>query len=252
MLRNEADGIKEKVRKGYSNIAKTGQSCYGCCQSSCDKGKIAQEIGYSEEDVKQFGDANFSLGCGNPTAFIEIKEGMVIVDLGSGPGFDSLLAAKRVGKTGKVYGIDMTEEMIKLANENAKKHGFADICEFKLADIEKLPLPDSSVDIIFSNCVINLAPSKENVFKEAHRVLKVGGKMCVSDIVLLSELTEEQKKDEKMLIGCISGAIMKEKYLQIIEKTGFKIVKTKSNKDINEKYYYGLNIESLTYIAEKV
>lgn len=243
--------IKDKVKEGYTDIAKNKYSCQGCCASK-QQSKIASEIGYSEDDIKEFGSANLGLGCGNPTQFIEIKEGFTVVDLGSGPGFDSFLAAKKVGKKGKVIGIDMTEEMIKLANENAVKYGYADICEFKLGDIENIPLQDNTVDLIFSNCVINLAPSKEKVFKEAHRILKKGGKVCISDIVLLEELTQEQRSNKQLLVGCVAGAWLKDRYLQLIEKVGFKIVTTKSNKDISKKQYQGINLESLTYVAEKV
>jgi Methylase involved in ubiquinone/menaquinone biosynthesis len=202
--------VKKIVKKKYSKIAKNGGSC--CCQCGCgtldekNKKKISKAIGYSEEEINTVPEANLGLGCGNPTAFSNIKEGYTVLDLGSGAGFDCFLASKKVGKTGKVIGLDMTKEMINKARILAKEYGYTNV-EFKLGDIEKMPIEDRSVDVIISNCVINLAPNKQEVFKEAYRVLKSGGKMYVSDIVLLGELTEEQLKDEDLLTGCVAGAL---------------------------------------------
>ena len=180
----------------------------------------------------------------NPTALAEIKEGYTVLDLGSGAGFDCFLAVKRVGKNGKVIGVDMTPKMIEKAKGNADKYGYKNV-EFKLGEIEDLPIEDKSIDVIISNCVINLSPDKSKVFKESYRALKKTGKMFVSDIVLLGELTLEQKNDPDLLSGCVAGALQKEDYLNIIKKVGFKVKILGEDKEISKTQYKGINLESL-------
>jgi len=245
------DDVKKIVREKYGKIAKAGNGC-GC---SCNCGnasneQVARSIGYSEHDAKALPDANLGLGCGNPTALGEINEGMTVLDLGSGAGFDCFLAAKKAGKTGKVIGVDMTEAMVKKARENAKKYGYSNV-EFRLGEIERLPVDSGSVDAVISNCVINLSPDKQKVFDEVHRVLKKGGKMFISDIVLLEELTEAQKNDEELLAGCVGGAVLKEDYLKLIKDAGFTLEAHSEDKGISERQYGGLPIESLKLVARK-
>ena len=169
---------------------------------------------------------------------------MIVLDLGSGAGFDSFLAAKKVGNTGKVIGVDMTEEMIQKAQGLASKYGYRNV-EFRYGDIENLPVDDESVDVVISNCVINLAPDKLKVFREAYRVLKQNGRMYVSDIVLLEELTEEQRCNEELIAGCVGGALLKEDYLKIINNAGFKYNILDEDIDISKTQYQGFNLESL-------
>jgi ArsR family transcriptional regulator len=233
--------IKKIVKDSYKNIAKKSSSCCGEKQDDID---IAKSIGYTEDEIAIAKEANLGLGCGNPTAFANIKEGDTVLDLGSGAGFDAFLALKRVGKSGKVYGIDMTEEMIKKARGLADKYGFKNV-EFRLGDIDNLPFEAKSIDIIISNCVINLAPDKSKVFKEAYRVLKDNGRMFVSDIVLLEDLTKEQKNDERLIAGCVGGALLKKDYLKIISETGFCINIIEEDTDISKRQYHGINLESL-------
>jgi arsenite methyltransferase len=239
------DEVKEIIRKGYSEISEKG-----CCgsQLGCDNSKsnvdISKSIGYSEDEINNVGEANLGLGCGNPTAFGGIKEGDVVLDLGSGAGFDAFLAAKKVGKSGKVIGVDITEKMIKKAKGLAEKNGYKNV-EFILGDIENLPLDDDSVDVIISNCVINLAPDKGKVFAEARRVMKDDGRMFVSDIVLLEDLAEEKKKDESLLCGCVGGALLKNDYLKVIKNAGFDYDIFGEDKEISKEQYNGINLESL-------
>jgi len=207
-------------------------------------------VGYSDDEMNAVPDANLGLGCGNPTALGEIKEGDVVLDLGSGAGFDCFLAAKKAGSSGKVIGVDMTKEMIEKAEKNAKQYGYKNV-EFRFGDIENLPVDDSSVDVIISNCVINLAPDKLKVFKEAYRVLKNNGKMFVSDIVLLEELTEEQKNDGDLVAGCVGGALLKEDYLKIIIDAGLQHKIISEDKEISKIQYQGIPLESLHIEASK-
>ena len=245
--------VKKIVKKGYSKIATDSSSCCSCGCGSADQ-KTAQEIsksiGYSEEEMNAVPEANLGLGCGNPTAFSNIKEGDTVLDLGSGAGFDCFLASRKVGKTGKVIGLDMTEAMIDKARILARMHGYSNV-EFRLGDIEKMPLSDSSVDVIISNCVINLAPDKSKVFREAHRVLKSGGKMYVSDIVLLRKLTDEQLDDEDLLCSCVAGALLKKDYLDKMEEAGFVVKIVAEDKDISKTQYHGIPLESLKVEATK-
>lgn len=241
--------IKKIVKERYGKIADTGCGC-SCGCNSMNNEQIAKSLGYSKQDIKAVPDANMGLGCGNPTALGEIKEGMVVLDLGSGAGFDCFLAAKKVGKTGKVIGIDMTERMIQKARENAKKYGLKNV-EFRLGDIEELPVDDNSVDVIISNCVINLAPDKAKVFSEAFRVLKKGGKLLVSDIVLLKELSEMDKNDEKLIAGCVGGAILKKEYLKLIKDAGLDVRILSEDREISDRQYSGLPVESLKIAAYK-
>lgn len=222
-MKNPAD-IKSIIKKEYGHIAQTSAQC-GCGSCGCNSNQTVQkqsgEMGYSVDELTAVPDgSNLGLGCGNPTAIASLKEGDVVLDLGSGAGFDVFLAAKKIGPTGKAIGVDMTDEMLKKARENAQKGGFANV-EFKKGDIENLPLDDNSVDVVISNCVINLAPDKARVFKETYRVLKTGGRLMVSDVVLVKPLPEELKNDQDLLIGCISGAIPKEDYLNLLKQTGF-------------------------------
>jgi SAM-dependent methyltransferase len=252
---NKEEKIKSQVRKRYGNIAKNTSSCgcsiSNCCSSSPPNKQISKTIGYSEEEMSAVPDgANLGLGCGNPTAFSSIKEGYTVLDLGSGAGFDCFLASKKVGQTGKVIGLDMTEEMINKARILAKEHGYLNV-EFRLGDIEKMPIEDSSVDVIISNCVINLAPDKSKVFKEAYRVLKSGGKMYVSDIVLLGQLSEEQQNDEDLLTSCVAGALHKDDYLNKIKQTGFSVKIVGEDTELSKTQYSNLPIESLKIEATK-
>jgi len=240
--------VKKTVKEAYGKIA---QDCGGCCNCGCgrpDVEKISKDIGYSDEELAVPG--NLGLGCGNPLALGKIKEGETVLDLGSGAGFDCFLAARKVGKTGKVIGVDFTEEMILKARENASKNGY-DHVEFRQGDIEDLPVEDDLVDVIISNCVINLSVDKLKVFKEAYRVLKKGGRMYVSDIVLLSELGEEQKNDKDLLSGCVAGALLKEDYLKLMKKARFEVRVLSEDKDISKRQYAGINLESLKVVGEK-
>jgi SAM-dependent methyltransferase len=186
---------------------------------------ISRQIGYTEEELETVpGGAHLGLGCGNPVALASLKEGEIVLDLGSGAGFDCFLAANKVGKTGRVIGVDMTPDMLEKARGNAEKGNYTNV-EFRLGEIEYLPVADSSVDIIISNCVINLAPDKRHVFREAFRVLKSGGRMTISDIVLLKQLPDYIKNSIEAYIGCLSGAIMKEEYIGAIKTAGFQSVR---------------------------
>jgi arsenite methyltransferase len=222
------DEIKKMVREGYGQIASQGGSCClpqaSCCGGVTSFEDLSRKIGYSEEELKAAPEgANLGLGCGNPLALASLKEGEIVLDLGSGGGFDCFLAAKQVGETGRVIGIDMTPEMIERAQENARKGGFPNT-EFRLGEIENLPVSDGFVDIIISNCVINLSPDKPRVFREAFRVLKPGGRLMISDIVLLKPLPEAVLKSVGAYLACVSGAILKNEYLSAIQESGFEKV----------------------------
>ena len=205
--------IRKVVRKNYGKIAKEDFPC--CGQEN------SQRIGYTETELKSVPEgANFSLGCGNPIALASLKEGETVLDLGSGGGLDCFLAARKVGEKGKVIGVDMTTEMLDKARENARKGGHKNV-EFRLGEIENLPVADSSVDVIISNCVINLSPDKKRVFEEAFRALRPGGRVMVSDIVLLKNLPEALKKSKKAYTACVSGAMKKAEYLELMKEAGF-------------------------------
>ncbi len=220
--------IKQVVREGYAQIAKRGGSC---CQPSLAE-DIGKKIGYSEEELGSVPEgANLGLGCGNPTALASLKEGETVLDLGSGAGFDAFLAANQVGEKGKVIGVDMTPDMIAKARTNAQKGGYKNV-DFRLGEIENIPCADKSVDVVISNCVINLSPDKKQVFKEAFRVLKPGGRLMVSDIVLLKELPEFIKQSVAAYVGCISGALPKNDYLEAITGAGFQEVRV-----VDETYF---------------
>jgi SAM-dependent methyltransferase len=245
------DKIRQSVREAYSRRVNESpaSSCCGsttftengnsnaCSTNACGGAitlpaeqreeflqKYSKELGYTEEDLDKIPDgANLALGCGNPTAHASIKEGETVLDLGSGGGLDCFIAANKVGKTGKVIGVDMTPAMLSRARENAVKGNYDNV-EFRLGEIENLPVADNSVDLIISNCVINLSPDKQQVFNEAFRVLKPKGRLMVSDIVLLRELPDVIRRDAAAYASCIGGAIMKDQYLGAIKNAGFKEV----------------------------
>lgn len=215
--------MKDFIKKLYGSIAKgKTKSCCTADWSCCTRTDVSETIGYTKEELASMPQgADMGLGCGNPTAFASLKKGETVVDLGSGGGLDVFLAAKRVGESGKAIGIDMTESMIEKAKENAEKGGFKNV-EFKLGDIENIPLDDGIADCIISNCVINLAEDKQKVFNEAFRILKPGGRLMVSDMVLVMDLPERILKSAEMYAGCISGALKKEEYLDKIKNAGFE------------------------------
>lgn len=224
--------IKGFIRKRYGEIARTRRSC--CGSSTRAHVDAALSMGYSEEDLRDVPEAsNMGLGCGNPTALASLKEGETVLDLGSGSGFDVFLAAKRVGPSGNAIGVDMTEEMVLKAKAAASKYGYKNV-EFRLGEIENLPIEDNSIDVIISNCVINLSPDKERVFQEAYRVLKTGGRIMISDLVTEGELPESIRKSFDAWAGCVAGALEKNQYLTTIKRAGFKNVKIVSERTFNE------------------
>jgi arsenite methyltransferase len=222
----EEEQIKSVVRDAYAKVAKREVSIpLNPVKSCCGGGNLAYDIsraiGYNDEELASVPEgANLGLGCGNPTALASLKTGETVLDLGSGAGFDSFLAANAVGPDGLVIGVDMTPEMIDIAQANARKGGYSNV-DFRLGELEHLPVADNTIDVIISNCVINLAPDKAAVFAEAFRVLKPGGRFAVSDMVLLKELPQVIRDSAAGYVGCISGAIMKDAYLATIQDAGF-------------------------------
>jgi len=251
----ENQEIKKEVRAVYGNIARQSSSCCGSKslpeRSCCGPDAKSQSIGYSPEDLKSVPDgANLGLGCGNPVALASLKEGETVLDLGSGAGFDCFLAANIVGDTGKVIGVDMTQEMVDRARENAQKNDYKNV-EFRLGEIENLPVDDNSIDVIISNCVINLSTDKPKVFQEAYRVLKPGGRLMVSDMVLLKKLPKYIKDSVEAYVGCIAGAEMKDDYLKMIEEAGFNGVGAVNEEKLKEAKKLGHPIFSIKVQAIK-
>lgn len=206
--------LTSAVEEHYAAVARGEASA-----CSVPKEELAKSIGYSEEELALAGDANLGLGCGNPLALTQIKPGMTVLDLGSGAGFDAFLAWNRVGSTGRVIGVDMTDDMLSLARQNAEKRGATNV-EFRKGFIEKLPVESGTVDYVISNCVINLSSDKPSVFREIARVLKPGGHFAVSDIVLLKALPDELAKSISAYVGCISGASLLNDYLSMALAAG--------------------------------
>lgn len=229
----EADKIRQQVRESYAEVAEAsdGGNCCGevssCCGVSDDAAintLISTRLGYSEADLGRVPEgADMGLGCGNPRAIASLKPGEVVIDLGSGGGFDAFLAAAEVGGEGGVIGIDMTPAMLSKARANAEKGGFSQV-EFRLGEIEYLPVADDSADVIISNCVINLSPDKPQVFADAYRVLKPGGRLAISDVVATAEMPEEMKNDPALHSGCMAGASLIDDLAAMIAEAGFEAV----------------------------
>lgn len=226
MHEHNPDNVRDAVRDSYAKVA-TGQQTGCCCSSSscCSPGEIAsieaQRIGYTDADLAAVPDgANMGLGCGNPQAIAALQPGEVVVDLGSGGGFDCFLAAPRVGPAGRVIGVDMTPEMVGKARANAVAGGYTNV-EFRLGEIEALPVADNSVDVIMSNCVINLSPEKPRVFREACRILKSGGRLAISDVVATADIPAEVRADLQLLSSCVSGASTVAALEAMLHEAGF-------------------------------
>lgn len=243
----EPDEIKKAVRETYSQVAERSTSCCdevsqtssSCCppqEAKITTVNLAEALGYDTEGMPVSATESFA-GCGNPVALASLKEGEVVLDLGSGAGLDMFVASKKVGETGKVIGVDMTPAMIEKAQKNAEELGITNV-DFRFGDIEDMPVDDNSVDVVISNCVINLAPSKAKVFQEAYRVLKPGGRVMVSDIVLSKPLPKEVSDEVVNYTGCIGGAILDEEYLQHMRDAGFENVEitSKAGKSLHGAY----------------
>jgi len=219
--------IRKAVSERYGKIAMRDDSCCGSvntCECGCSQETASKVIGYSDEQLGAIPDgADLGLGCGNPTALASLKAGEVVLDLGSGAGIDCFLAANAVGQSGRVIGVDMTQQMLERSRGNARKGDYQNV-EFRLGEIENLPIADNSVDVVISNCVINLSPDKGRVFKETYRALKPGGRIMISDIVLLKELPDAIKSSIAAYVGCVAGATIKQEYLETIEAAGFQEV----------------------------
>jgi arsenite methyltransferase len=244
--------IQKNVKSGYADIVKRGtkkpflSNFFQCCDPKAIASDIGKKIGYSEEDLKNVPeDANLGIGCGNPTALASIKKGETILDLGSGAGFDCFLASRETGETGKVIGVDITPEMVAQAQKNATKGNYKNV-EFKVGEIENLPVESNSIDLIISNCVINLSNQKEQVFKEAFRVAKPNGRIMISDIILLTELPDYVKNSVEGHIACLSGAVRKDDYINAIAKAGFTDIR------IDRQAHFPIELMLNDPIAEKI
>ncbi len=236
--------IRDSVRKGYSQIAKGNTGC-GCGCGSTATNTFAESIGYTSQELDVLPDgANMGLSCGNPTAIADLRSGQVVLDLGSGGGFDVFIAAKKVGEKGRVIGVDMTADMITKARAGIEKFtqktGLSNV-EFRLGEIEHLPAADESIDVVISNCVINLSPDKQQVWKEIARVLKPGGKACISDLALKKALPEKVLKSVTAIVGCIAGAVLIDDTKNMIKQAGLSDIK------IEEKVY---NIDVMTGVND--
>jgi arsenite methyltransferase len=238
--------VRESVKKRYGEIARNSSDTGGCCSSSCccsptsslDAANASRLLGYSAEQIGSApAGSNLGLGCGNPLFLAALKTGETVLDLGSGPGFDSFLAAVQVGPSGRVIGVDMTPEMVSKAKEQAASGPYANI-EFRLGQIEKLPVSDSSVDVIISNCVVNLSPNKKEVFREAFRVLKPGGRLAISDVIATMDLPEDFRNDAALHSSCIAGAETAVKLEAMLRESGFQEIKIEPKQ------------ESLVFISE--
>jgi ubiquinone/menaquinone biosynthesis C-methylase UbiE len=221
----DQEAVRESVRENYGKIAAENRSCCGptCCNGV--PGSPADKLGYSPDDTQSVpAGSNLGLGCGNPLAIASLQTGQTVLDLGSGAGFDCFLAAKAVGPSGKVIGVDMTPEMIAKARKNAAKSGYENV-EFRIGEIEHLPVANSSVDVIISNCVINLSPDKRRVIEDAFRVLKPGGRLAISDIVATQELPERVRNDLALHSGCLAGATPIQELRKFLANAGFRDVK---------------------------
>lgn len=264
-----SEELKKQVKEKYGEIANQSKDANesSCCGSECCSDEVYNIMSEDYKDISGYNsDADLGLGCGLPTKFAKIKKGDTVIDLGSGAGNDCFIAASETGETGKVIGIDFTENMIEKANSNLKKSGFKNI-EFRHGDIEDIPVDSETADVVISNCVLNLVPDKNRVFGEIYRVMKPGGHFSISDIVLKGELPEKIKKAGEMYAGCVSGAIQKDEYLEIISKSGFVNLEIQKENAINlpkeilSKYLKATEIEnymesssgiySITVYAEK-
>lgn len=249
------DQIRQNVRHRYKQIALQGvsnSSCcspsdVGCCHTDVDHRAVSGKLGYSKNELSAVPEgANLGLGCGNPQAIAELKPGETVLDLGSGAGFDCFLAARQVGDNGRVIGVDMTPEMVSRARQNADNGSFSNV-DFRLGEIEHLPVADESIDVILSNCVINLSPDKPQVFKEAYRVLKKGGRLAVSDVILTAELPPEIKNDlDVSYSGCVSGASSMDELQTMLEQNGFSQIKIRpkdASKAFIKEWFPGVQVE---------
>ncbi len=228
----DPDAVRELVREGYTEVIGRASSCCGSAPAHVDE--VTRKLGYSEDDLAAIPDgANLGVGCGNPTAIDALAPGEVVVDLGSGAGMDAFLASSQVGPTGSVIGVDMTDAMLAQARKNAESAGITNV-EFRKGNIEELPIDDESVDVILSNCVINLSPEKDKVYREAYRVLKPGGRVMVSDIVIERELPDFIRESIEAYVGCMGGASLRPVYLQTIRDAGFSEVRVESEGKFSE------------------
>ena len=239
------DDIRTVVRQKYGDIAKAGtEGCgcgpSGCCGSPGDVAdQVAEYVGYTRKELDVLPDgANLGLGCGNPLAHAAPKPGEVVLDLGAGAGMDAFLAAREVGPTGRVIGVDMTAQMLEKARANAARAGVENV-EFRLGEIEHLPVADASVDLIISNCVVNLSPAKDQVFREAFRVLKHGGRLVVSDLVLVRPLSDEVRRSVEAYVGCVAGAALREDYLRAISGAGFQDIQVVEERSYGDAALFG-------------
>ena len=259
MTQNKNDRIREQVRERYAGIATSGKSGCGCSTPSCCSTQApsakaqSAKLGYSKKDLEAAPEsANMGLGCGNPQAIAGLMKGEVVLDLGAGGGFDCFLAARQVGARGLVIGVDMTPEMVAKARGNARKGGFKNV-EFRLGEIEHLPVADASVDVILSNCVINLSPDKARVYREAFRVLKPGGRLAISDVVAIKPVPKAVRDDFNKHSGCVAGALQMRKLEGILRSTGFRqcrvMVKEQSREFIKE-WFPGSGIERYVRSAD--
>lgn len=255
------DDVRQNVRENYAAVADAsngGESCgveSSCCGVSDDAAintLISTRLGYSEDDLEKVPEgADMGLGCGNPRAIASLKPGEVVVDLGCGGGFDAFLAAHEVGETGRVIGIDMTPTMISKARSNAEKGNFTNV-EFRLGEIEHLPIADNTADIIISNCVINLSPNKSQVFADALRILKPGGRLAISDVVASAEMPEEMKNDPLLHAGCMAGASLIDELEVMMGEAGFsdiRIAPKDGSRDFIKDWAPGRGVESYVLSA---
>ena len=246
--------IKEVVKGRYAQIAKQDQqSCCSSCACGVNPSALTEAIGYSREDLEHVPqEAILGLGCGNPTAIADLEAGKVVLDLGSGAGIDVFLAAKKVGPTGRVIGVDMTQEMVDKAERIARNHGYGNV-EFRVGEIERLPVENESVDVVISNCVINLCPDKSKAFREAYRVLKPGGRLTVSDIVSQGILPDKVKNNTDAWACCIGGALEQQEYQGKIKEAGFEDIQVASSKEfyIEDEEGQAEKLLSITVKAHK-